>query len=228
VLTHGPLTHACPCGRMPAILSWVCQPCASLRVAQCRRRCGVCIEFTVPFIVQQRLSPRSNSCNAVHASDAVITTIHQTHNVALLLKGICIYHPIRGVVASTTFFVATHVQKRKTFLLPKELLKPAKNTLKKQRQNGVSPSSPHNPPPFRPSLTHNTHAVATHGAPRHPRASQLGGLARHRPPRGVGPRRQAQRRFGGAAADAGVQGVSGGGVGVSAHPAGARGVRRAY
>jgi hypothetical protein len=58
--------------------------------------------------------------------------------------------------------------------------------------------------------------------------SQLGRLARHRTPRGVGPCREAQGRFGRAAADAGVQGLASGGDGVSEDPAGARSVRRIW
>jgi hypothetical protein len=52
------------------------------------------------------------------------------------------------------------------------------------------------------------------------------GVAANR--RGVGPRRRAQRRRRDAAAVEGVQGVVRGGDGVPEHPAGARGVRRAF
>jgi hypothetical protein len=92
--------------------------------------------------------------------------------------------------------------------------------------NSLSPSP--SPLPFRPSLSHKPTQASTHGVPYHRRARGRSQLGRRPPQRGVGPRRRAQRRFGGAVADEGVQGGASGGAGVSAHPAGARGVRRAY
>jgi hypothetical protein len=68
------------------------------------------------------------------------------------------------------------------------------------------------------------HTLRTHGAQGR---RQLGRRARHRPPRGVGPRRREQRRARRCvAADERVSGVASGGEGLSEHPAGARGVRR--
>jgi hypothetical protein len=50
----------------------------------------------------------------------------------------------------------------------------------------------------------------TNGAPRHHRARGRSKLARRPPQRGMGPRRQTQRRRGGVAADEGVQGGASG------------------
>jgi hypothetical protein len=68
-----------------------------------------------------------------------------------------------------------------------------------------------------PTQTRHTH---TQHGPHHPRPGQLGRRPRHRPPRGVGPRRRVPGARRGVAADAGVQGGAGGGKGVSEHAAG--------